>query len=80
MFKGIGEKMYVQDNILVISGSREKAKEYFTHPGNHPTADVAGDKMQQLNIYLKNWMTNTRIKTLADIVAFNEANSDKANR
>ena len=33
-----------------------------------------------LNLYLKEWATNTRIKTIADIVAFNEANAGKALR
>ena len=35
---------------------------------------------RDLNLYLKDWATNTRIKTIADIVAFNEANADKALR
>jgi amidase len=33
-----------------------------------------------LNLYLKDWATNTAIKTIADIVAFNAANADKALR
>jgi amidase len=33
-----------------------------------------------LNLYLKDWATNTEIKTIADIVAFNAANADKALR
>lgn len=33
-----------------------------------------------LNLYLKEWATNTDIKTLADIVAFNEAKADRALR
>ena len=33
-----------------------------------------------LNLYLKEWATDTRIKTIADIVAFNEANAGKALR
>ena len=33
-----------------------------------------------LNLYLKEWATNTDIKTMADIVAFNEANADRALR
>jgi len=33
-----------------------------------------------LNRYLKDWATNTDIKTIADIVAFNEANAGKALR
>ena len=35
---------------------------------------------RDLNLYLKDWATNTRIKTIADIVAFNEANAGKALR
>lgn len=33
-----------------------------------------------LNLYLKDWATNTVIKTLADVVAFNAANAEKALR
>jgi amidase len=33
-----------------------------------------------LNLYLKHWATNTSIKTIADIVAFNEAHAGKALR
>jgi amidase len=35
---------------------------------------------RDLNLYLKDWATNTDIKTIADIVAFNEANAGKALR
>ena len=35
---------------------------------------------RDLNLYLKDWATNTSIKTIADIVAFNEANAGKALR
>jgi amidase len=35
---------------------------------------------RDLNLYLKDWATNTTIETIADIVAFNEANADKALR
>jgi amidase len=35
---------------------------------------------RDLNFYLKDWATNTGIKTIADIVAFNEANAPKALR
>ncbi len=35
---------------------------------------------RDLNLYLKDWATNTGIKTIADIVAFNEANAEKALR
>ena len=35
---------------------------------------------RDLNLYLKDWATNTRIKTVADIVAFNETNAEKALR
>ncbi|SJZ47771.1 amidase [Enhydrobacter aerosaccus] len=33
-----------------------------------------------LNLYLRDWATGTRIKTLADVIAFNKANADKALR
>ena len=33
-----------------------------------------------LNLYLRDWATGTRIKTMADIIAFNQANADKALR
>ncbi|MEY9359842.1 amidase [Bradyrhizobium yuanmingense] len=33
-----------------------------------------------LNLYLRDWATNTDIKTMTDIVAFNEANADRALR
>jgi amidase len=35
---------------------------------------------RDLNVYLKDWATNTAIKTIADIAAFNEANAGKALR
>jgi len=35
---------------------------------------------RDLNLYLKDWATNTSIKTIADIVSFNEANAGKALR
>jgi amidase len=35
---------------------------------------------RDLNLYLKDWATNTAMKTIADIVAFNEANAGKALR
>jgi amidase len=35
---------------------------------------------RDLNLYLKDWATDTAIKTIADIVAFNEANAGKARR
>ena len=35
---------------------------------------------RDLNLYLRDWAVGTKIKTLADIVAFNEAHADKALR
>jgi amidase len=35
---------------------------------------------RDLNLYLRDWATNTKIKTMADIIAFNKANADKALR
>ncbi len=33
-----------------------------------------------LNLYLRDWTTGTKIRTLADVIAFNKANADKALR
>lgn len=41
-FKDLGSKFVVQNNLLVISGSRELARKYFTHADLRPT-DQAGD-------------------------------------
>jgi amidase len=35
---------------------------------------------RDLNLYLRDWAVGTKIKTLADIIAFNKANADKALR
>jgi amidase len=35
---------------------------------------------RDLNLYLRDWATGTKIKTLADVIAFNTANADKALR
>jgi amidase len=35
---------------------------------------------RDLNLYLRDWATGTKIKTMADIIAFNNANTDKALR
>ena len=35
---------------------------------------------RDLNLYLRDWATNTDVKTIADIVAFNETNAGKALR
>jgi amidase len=35
---------------------------------------------RDLNLYLTDWATDTSIKTMADVIAFNEANADKALR
>jgi amidase len=35
---------------------------------------------RDLNLYLRDWATNTKMKTMADIVAFNKANAEKALR
>jgi hypothetical protein len=42
-FKDLGSKFIVQDNLLVISGSRELARKYFTHSDRRAT-DQAGDE------------------------------------
>ena len=33
-----------------------------------------------LNLYLRDWAVGTKVKTMADIIAFNQANADKALR
>nr|WP_249140547.1 MULTISPECIES: amidase family protein [Bradyrhizobium] len=52
------------------------------HKGNLATPPIVFlyELKRDLNLYLEDWATNTAIKTLADIVAFNEANADKALR
>lgn len=35
---------------------------------------------RDLNLYLRDWATNTQMKTMADIIAFNAENADKALR
>ena len=35
---------------------------------------------RDLNLYLRDWATGTKIKTMADVIAFNQANADKALR
>ena len=35
---------------------------------------------RDLNLYLRDWATDTKIKTLADVIAFNKENADKALR
>ena len=35
---------------------------------------------RDLNLYLRDWATGTKIKSMADIIAFNQANADKALR
>jgi amidase len=50
--------------------------------GNPATPSVVFlyELKHDLNLYLRDWATGTRIKTMADIVAFNQANADKALR
>jgi amidase len=52
------------------------------HKGNPATPPIVFlyELKRDLNLYLKDWATNTRIKTIADIIAFNEANASKALR
>jgi amidase len=49
------------------------------NPGTPPLVFIYELK-RDLNLYLKRWMTNTAMKTLSDIVAFNAANADRALR
>jgi amidase len=48
-------------------------------PANPPIVFLYELK-HDLNLYLRDWATATKIKTMADIVAFNQANADKALR
>jgi amidase len=52
------------------------------HKGNPATPPIVFlyELKRDLNLYLRDWATNTRIKTIADIIAFNEANAGKALR
>jgi amidase len=54
--------------------SRDKGK-----PASRPIVLIYELK-RDLNLYLKDWATNTSIKTIADVVDFNEANVGKALR
>jgi hypothetical protein len=46
--------MVVQDNLLVISNSREQAQAYFTHTDRRPTDNIGDDNdIQRLVIDLK---------------------------
>jgi amidase len=49
------------------------------NPVNPPIVFIYELK-RDLNLYLKDWAVNTDMKTIADIVAFNEANAGKALR
>jgi amidase len=48
-------------------------------PARRPIAFVYELK-HDLNAYLRNWATGTAMRSLADIVAFNQANADRALR
>jgi amidase len=52
------------------------------HKGNLATPPIVFlyELKRDLNLYLRDWATNTTIKTIGDIVAFNEANAGKALR
>jgi amidase len=49
------------------------------NPGTPPIVFIYELK-RDLNLYLRDWATGTKIKTMADIIAFNKANADKALR
>ena len=49
------------------------------NPGTPPIVFIYELK-RDLNLYLRDWAVGTRIKTMADIIAFNSANADKALR
>jgi hypothetical protein len=50
-FKNLATKLYIQDNLLVVSSSREKAKSYFDHPERR-TVDLAGDDIQVMRVVI----------------------------
>ena len=52
------------------------------HKGNPAAPPIVFiyELKRDLNLYLKDWATGTSIKTIADIVAFNEANAGRALR
>ncbi|QPF93716.1 amidase family protein [Bradyrhizobium commune] len=52
------------------------------HKGNVATPPIVFlyELKHGLNLYLKDWATNTGIKTMADIIAFNDAHAEKALR
>jgi amidase len=52
------------------------------HKGNLATPSVVFlyELKRDLNLYLRDWAVGTKIKTMADIVAFNERNAKKALR
>jgi amidase len=49
------------------------------NPGTPPIVFIYELK-RDLNLYLRDWAIGTKIKTMADIIAFNSANADKALR
>lgn len=54
LFKKLRNNMVVQDNLLVISNSREQAQAYFTHTDRRPTDNIGDDNdIQRLVIDLK---------------------------
>ena len=52
------------------------------HKGNLATPSVVFlyELKRDLNLYLRDWAAGTRIRTMADIIAFNQANARKALR
>jgi hypothetical protein len=51
IFKDLGSKFIVRDNLLVISSSREMAQKYFTHSDRRST-DQAGDDEQRPSVVI----------------------------
>ena len=50
-FKNIAANSYLQDNLLVISKSRDKAKSYFDHTDRR-TVDLAGDDIHVMRVVI----------------------------
>jgi amidase len=64
--------------LMAILNRSPESKSY-NQPAMRPLVFVYELK-HDLNLYLRDWVTETSVKTLADIVAFNESHADRALR
>jgi hypothetical protein len=69
-FKDLGSKFVVQNNLLVISGSRELALKYFSHADLRPT-DQAGDGANRQSVVID-------LKAVGAFLGANASNNPKA--